>query len=490
MITQSFKRSAIAVAVAAALAGVYVQSGMPGLSHARATAGDVVSAAAPPAPPRSPAAQSPAGFPDFASIVRAYGPAVVNIAVTGKTQKTAAGDDDPMNEFFRRFGPGFPRAPQPGARPQRGVGSGFIVASDGVILTNAHVVDGATEVVVKLTDRREYRAKVLGADKRSDIAVLKIDAKNLPTVRLGDSSAASVGEWVLAIGSPFGLENTASSGIISAKSRALPDDGYVPFIQTDVAVNPGNSGGPLFNLRGEVIGINSQIYSSSGGSQGLSFAIPIDVAAKVKDQLITHGKVTRGRIGVVIQEVNQGLADSFGLKKPQGALVSTVEKGGPAEKAGLEPGDVILRIDGREIDRSTDLPAQVSDMKPGTRARLEIVRKGASKTIDVTIGEMKEVKTASIESGDAAQGRLGLAVRPLDADEARQTGLRGGLVVENATGPAARAGIQAGDLILALNGTSVRSVEELRTLTERAGKRVALLVQRENAKIFVPVDLS
>ena len=488
MITQTFKRSMIAVAVAAALAGVYAQTGMPGLSQARAAAAAVApgAAIAPAAPFVAP---SQAGFPDFASIVRAYGPAVVNIAVTGKTQKTAASEDDPMSEFFRRFGPGFPRGPQQGPRTQRGVGSGFIVASDGVILTNAHVVDGADEVTVKLTDRREYRAKVLGVDKRSDIAVLKIDARNLPTVRIGDSSAASVGEWVLAIGSPFGLENTASSGIISAKSRALPDDGYVPFIQTDVAVNPGNSGGPLFNLKGEVIGINSQIYSSSGGSQGLSFAIPIDVASKVKDQLIAHGKVTRGRIGVVIQEVNQGLADSFGLKKPQGALVSALEKGGPAEKAGLEPGDVILRVDGREIDRSTDLPAQIGDMKPGTRARLEIVRKGTGKTIDVTVGEMKDIKTAAADKEGAAEGRLGLAVRPLDADEARQSGIRGGLVVENVAGPAARAGIQAGDVILALNGTAVKSVEELQALTAKAGKRVALLVQRENAKIFVPVDL-
>ena len=427
MITRNFKRSMIAVAVAAALVGVYAETGVPGLSQARAAAAAAPNAAIAAVPPF--AAPSQAGFPDFASIVRAYGPAVVNIAVTGKTQKAATSEDDPMSEFFRRFGPGFPRAPQQGPRTQRGVGSGFIVASDGVILTNAHVVDGADEVTVKLTDRREYRAKVLGVDKRSDIAVLKIDAKNLPTVRIGDSSAASVGEWVLAIGSPFGLENTASSGIISAKSRALPDDGYVPFIQTDVAVNPGNSGGPLFNLKGEVIGINSQIYSSSGGSQGLSFAIPIDVASKVKDQLIAHGKVTRGRIGVVIQEVNQGLADSFGLKKPQGALVSALEKGGPAEQAGLEPGDVILRVDGREIDRSTDLPAQIGDMKPGTRARLEIVRKGTGKTLDVTIGEMKDVKTAAADREGAAEGRLGLAVRPLDADEARQSGIRGGLVV-------------------------------------------------------------
>ena len=369
---------------------------------------------------------------------------------------------------------------------QRGQGSGFIVAGDGLILTNAHVVDGAQEVTVKLTDRREFKARVVGLDKRADVAVLKIDAAGLPAVKLGDPAATSVGDWVLAIGSPFGFENTATSGIVSAKSRAL--EGYVPFIQTDVAVNPGNSGGPLFNLKGEVIGINAQIYSASGGYQGLSFAIPIDVAARVRDQLVAHGKVTRGRLGVVIQEVNQGLADSFGLKKPQGALVSAVEKGGPAEKAGLMTGDVILKVDGREIERSTDLPALVAEMKPGTRARLEVLRNGAAKILEATIAEMQEPKVAA-RSEEAAQGPLGLAVRPLEPGEGSAAGITGGLLVEDVTGAAARAGIQPGDVIIAVNGRSVASINELREASAKAGSKVALLVQRQNARIFVPLNL-
>ena len=490
MTSINFKRSVLAVAIAAALGAGYAGRNQPILSHADAAV--PTAAQAMPAP----VAASQMAYPDFASIVRAYGPAVVNIQVSGKTQKTANTDEDgpspgdPMSEFFRRFGPGFQHGPQGGAAPriQRGQGSGFIVSADGVILTNAHVVDGAQEVTVKLTDRREFKARVLGSDKRSDVAVLKIDAKNLPIVKLGDPSAISVGEWVLAIGSPFGFENTATSGIVSAKSRALPDDGYVPFIQTDVAVNPGNSGGPLFNLKGEVIGINSQIYSSSGGYQGLSFAIPIDVVSKVRDQLVAHGKVTRGRLGVVIQEVNQGLADSFGLKHPQGALVSNVEKGGPAEQAGLEPGDVILRMDGREIDRSTDLPALVADLAPGAHARIEVIRGGKPKTLDATIGEMKDTKTAS-KGDDAAQGRLGLAVRPLQPGEGAEAGIRGGLVVEDVAGAAARAGIQPGDVILSVNGKPVTSVEQLRGLAAKAGNHVALLVQRDTTKIFVPIDL-
>jgi serine protease Do len=330
---------------------------------------------------------------------------------------------------------------------------------------------------------------VVGSDRRSDIAVLKIDARNLPTVRLGNPADVSVGEWVLAIGSPFGFENTATSGIVSAKSRSLSGDSYVPFLQTDVAVNPGNSGGPLFNLKGEVIGINSQIYSASGGYQGISFAIPIDVASKVKDQLVATGKVTRGRIGVVVQEVTQDLADSFGLKKPQGALVSAVEKGGPAEKAGIEPGDVIIAFDGKTIDRSADLPVLVNDVRPGQRTRLEVVRKGAGKSLDVTVGEFKEPKTAASERDGASQGKLGLAVRPLDADEAREAGVKGGVVVEAVSGPAARAGLMQGDVILSVNGAPVKGVEDLRAAAAKAGKSVAVLVQRDNAKIFVPINL-
>ena len=478
MTSINLKRSLLALAVAAALGAGYVGSRLPVLSNAYAA----VPALAPALP-----VQVTSAYPDFAGIVRTYGPAVVNIAVSGKAKAAAEseGADDPMSEFLRRFGPGFPRMPQ-GPRVQRGQGSGFIVASDGVILTNAHVVDGASEVTVKLTDRREFKARVVGLDKRSDIAVLRIDARDLPVVRLGDPAAASVGEWVLAIGSPFGFENTPTAGIVSAKSRAL--DGYVPFIQTDVAVNPGNSGGPLFNLKGEVIGINSQIYSSNGGYQGLSFAIPIDVAVRVRDQLLAHGKVTRGRLGVVIQEVNQGLADSFGLKRPQGALVSAVEKGGPAEKAGLMPGDVILKVDGREIDRSNDLPVLMADLKPGSRARLDVIRNGAAKVLEATIGEMLEPKVAA-KNEDAAQGRFGLAVRPLAPDEGRAAGIGGGLLVEDVSGVAARAGIQAGDVIVAVNGRPVNSVAELREAQAKAGRKVALLVQRENARIFVPLDL-
>ncbi len=480
MTSISFKRSLLAIAVAAALGAGYAGSQAPVMSQAQAA--PAVSSALVPSMP----VVTPSAYPDFASIVRSYGPAVVNIAVSGKARAAESdGADDQMSEFLRRFGPGFPRVPQ-GPRVQRGQGSGFIVASDGLILTNAHVVDGAQEVTVKLTDRREFKARVVGLDKRSDVAVLKIEAAGLPVVKLGDPAATSVGEWVLAIGSPFGFENTATSGIVSAKSRAL--EGYVPFIQTDVAVNPGNSGGPLFNLKGEVIGINSQIYSASGGYQGLSFAIPIDVAARVRDQLVAHGKVTRGRLGVVIQEVNQGLADSFGLKKPQGALVSAVEKGGPAEKAGLMSGDVILKVDGREIERSSDLPALVAEMKPGTRVRLEVVRNGAAKTLEATVAEMQEPKLAA-RTDEVAQGRLGLAVRPLEAGEGRAAGITGGLLVEDVTGAAARAGILPGDVIIAVNGRPVVSINELREASAKAGRKVALLVQRENARIFVPLDL-
>ena len=490
--TTLFKRGVIAASLALlAGGGVYLSS--HGMSQARAAAPVAVAPAAPMAP-MAPMAAIQTGYPDFASIVRANGPAVVNIAVTGKAR---AGDDDesaasndPLQEFFRRFGPGAQRQ-QPGQAPRltRGQGSGFIVSSDGIILTNAHVVDGAQEVTVKLTDRREFKAKVIGSDRRSDVAVIKIDARNLPAVRLGNPADVSVGEWVLAIGSPFGFENTATSGIVSAKSRSLSDDSYVPFIQTDVAVNPGNSGGPLFNLRGEVIGINSQIYSASGGYQGISFAIPIDVAAKVKDQLVATGKVTRGRIGVVVQEVNQGLADSFGLKKPQGALINSVEKGGPADKAGLESGDVIVAFEGRPIDRSADLPVLVTDIKPGQRARVEIIRKGNAKSLDVVVGELKEAKTAANDGENAAQGRLGLAVRSLDADEARAVGVKSGVVVEAVNGPAARAGIQPGDVILSINGTQVKGVDDLRAATAKAGKSVAVLIQRDNTKIFVPLNL-
>jgi len=376
-----------------------------------------------------------------------------------------------------------------GEAPMHGQGSGFIISTDGRILTNAHVVDGAQEVVVKLTDKREFKAKVIGVDRKSDVAVLKIEATNLPVVQFGNPAEAKVGDWVLAIGSPFGFENSVTAGIVSAKGRALPDESLVPFIQTDVAVNPGNSGGPLFNLKGEVIGINSQIFSRTGGYEGLSFAVPIDVAVKVQEQLVATGKVTRGRLGVTIQGVNHALAESFGLSKPMGALVSAVEKGSPAEKGGVEPGDVIVKINGKNIEESAELPAQVADIKPGGSAKLEVIRKGKPQELTVTVGESKDSKVAASENGQQEPGRLGVAVRPLDAEEQRQVGVKGGVLVQEASGAAARAGIQAGDVILSVNDTPIQSVDQLRSVVSKAGKRIAILVQREEARIFVPVEL-
>ncbi|MBY4898382.1 DegQ family serine endoprotease [Cupriavidus sp. AU9028] len=487
MIRQSVARTAIAIAAVGAMAGGYQYLQKEAVTSSHAAPAPISATAQP--------AGAYAAPIDFSGIVDRYGSAVVNISVTARQQRTAAqlppgiDPDNPMFEFFKRFGPQF-QVPQPD-RPQllRGLGSGFIVSSDGLILTNAHVVDGAQEVVVKLTDRREFKAKVLGTDKQTDVAVIKIEAKDLPTVQLGDPSRIRVGEPVVAIGSPYGFENTVTAGIVSAKSRSLPDDTYVPFIQTDVAVNPGNSGGPLFNQRGEVIGINSQIYSQTGGYQGLSFAIPIDVATKVQQQLVAHGKVTRGRLGVGVQEVNQALAQSFGLPRPEGALVTTVEPGGPAEKAGLQVGDVIVQIGDHKVDRSGELPERVADLKPGEKTALKVIRKGDAKTLAVTIGSMQEQAVARSEDGAQSGGKLGLAVRPLSPAEQREGGLQGGLVVEDVGGPAARVGIEPGDVILAINGTPVTSVEQLRSLTAKASKDVALLVQRGDARLFVPIEL-
>lgn len=438
-----------------------------------------------------PTVATPNGLPDMRSIVAANGSAVVNIGVSG-TRKTAAlpglpqlDPNDPFYQFFRHF-----RGPLPEGKQQtQGVGSGFIVRADGIVLTNAHVVDGAEEVVVKLNDRREFKAKVLGADKASDVAVLKIDGKDLPTVRIGASKATEVGEWVLAIGSPFGFESSASAGIVSAKSRSLPDGSYVPFIQTDVAVNPGNSGGPLFNMNGEVIGINSQIYSRSGGYQGLSFAIPIEVAMNVEKQIVAHGKVQRGRLGVSIQEVNQSLADTFGLAKPAGALVASVEKGSPAAKAGLEPGDVILGVDGKAVITAGELPAAIATKQPGEQTRLQIWRKGQNREIDVQVGVFSDEKVASAEQPTNDNNRLGVAVRELTAEERRQAEIKGGVVVEQAGGPAARAGIRPGDIIVSVNGLSIANVEQLRGSIAKSGKKAAILVERGDSRIFVPVDL-
>jgi len=418
---------------------------------------------------------------------------VVNVSVEGTTKTAVEGPDlgnmdpdDPFFQFFKQFRGQMPHGQ---TLPMRGLGSGFIVSPDGYILTNAHVVDHASHVTVRLTDRREFTAKVVGSDKQSDVALLKIDAANLPVVKIGSSRDAKVGEWVVAIGSPYGFENSVSAGIVSAKSRSLPDATYVPFIQTDVAVNPGNSGGPLFNLAGEVIGINSQIYSRTGGYQGLSFAIPVEIAMKVKDQLVKTGHVTRGHLGVVVQEVNATLASSFGLDRPRGALVASVDDGSPAAKGGVEVGDIILKYNGQPIERSSDLPMLVADQAPGQRAQVEVWRKGTPRTLTVATGKASDEKVASNDEGGAEHGRLGLAVRPLTREERSQNNGHGGLLVEEVTGAAERAGVQPGDLIIALNGTPVHSAQELREQASKSGKHVALLVQRNDRQLFVPIEL-
>ena len=430
-------------------------------------------------------------LPNFAGLVDAYGPAVVNVStITGARDVRGNGPelspDDPFYEFFRGFGFGGPHGGQ--VPPSRGEGSGFVISPDGYILTNAHVVDDANEVTVRMTDRREYRAKVVGMDRRTDVAVLKIDAKSLPVVQVGDPRGLKAGEWVIAIGSPFGFENSVTAGIVSATARSL-SDAYTPFIQTDVAVNPGNSGGPLFNLKGEVVGINSQIYSRTGGYQGVSFAIPIDVAMDVKNQLVTTGHVQRGRIGVTIQEVNQPLADSFRLSRPRGALVSQVESGGPAEDAGLKPGDVILAVNGHDIERSSELPPLVAAIKPGQQATLTIWRDKSEKTVRIKIAELEDEPTVASNDTppNADTGKLGLAVRPLSGNEQKQLHTAGRLVVEDSDGPAAIAGVERGDVILAVNGAPVGSVGEFRKAVDSSGATVALLIQRDNAQIFVPV---
>lgn len=497
-------RSAVAAAVAIALSAGYVAG------HNNVPAPQVIA-------PAQAAAMMPAeaaaktGVPDFSGLVETYGPAVVNISAKHVVKQTSQRNggasqlpidpNDPFYQFFKRFG-GMPGFGGPGGgnggqdRPSEGLGSGFIVSSDGYILTNAHVVDGANVVTVKLTDKREYRAKVVGADKQSDVAVLKIDAKNLPIVKIGDPNGSKVGQWVVAIGSPYGFDNTVTSGIISAKSRSLPNENYTPFIQTDVPVNPGNSGGPLFNLQGEVIGINSMIYSQTGGFQGLSFAIPINEAIKVKDALVKTGHVDRGRLGVTVQGMNQTLANSFGMKTPQGALVSSVEPGGPAAKAGLQPGDVIMSLNGLAVTDSTSLPSQVAGLPPGSQAKVQVWRDKGTKDLTVTVGALNEARTASAKGdksdGDGASAqdaRLGVAVRPLTPEEKQDGSLSRGLIVQQANGAAANAGIQPGDVILAVNGQPVTSVQQLKAMVAHAGDSLALLIQRDDAQIFVPVDL-
>jgi len=440
----------------------------------------------------TPAPAAARALPDFSGLVQQYGPAVVNVTVTsnvkpaGLDQPGIPGmEDSPFGEFFR----GMPRqAPEPG--PTRGSGSGFIVNPDGLILTNAHVVANADNVTVKLTDRREFTAKVLGKDERSDVAILKIDAKDLPTVKIGDPSKLRAGEWVVAIGSPFGLENTVTAGVVSAKGRTMPDGSYVPFIQTDVAVNPGNSGGPLFNMNGEVVGINSQIFSRTGGYMGLSFAIPIDLAMNVEDQLRKTGTVARGKLGVAIQEVNGALASSFGLERPEGALISSVEKGGAAEKAGLQPGDVILGVNGKPLASSTELPAEIAAEKPGSSVKLNVWRDKAAREVTVNLGAMDDAgRVTKTAASSPDTGKLGLGVRELSREEGRQSNVEHGLLVERAEGAAAEAGVRPGDIVVGANGAEIKNVEDLRKAAKNAKGALALLVQRGDARIFVPVQV-
>jgi len=484
--------ASLAALVLAACSG----SATPGVTQAsagQANPGQSTSAAAAPAP-APPVAPPTRALPDFSALVERVGPAVVNVSTVRNPENGAetpgrppGAENDSFFEFFKRFGIPFD-TPEPS--PTTGLASGFIISEDGYLLTNAHVVRGATEVTVRLTDRREFKAKIVGTDPRSDVATLKIDASGLPAVKIGDPEKVKVGDWVAAIGSPFGFENSVTAGIVSAKSRSLPDSTYVPFIQTDVAVNPGNSGGPLFNMNGEVIGINSQIYSRTGGYMGLSFAIPINVAIKVKDDLVRYGKVTRGRLGVAIQDVNQALAKSFGLDKPAGAIVSSVEKGSPAEKAGIKPGDIILGVGKAQVERSGELPSLVAALQPGTKTQVEVWRDGKRTTLPITIGELSEATVASAKpSGSESSGKLGLAVRPLSPAERKQAETEGGVVVENAQGPAARAGIRPGDVILGVNGKPIRNPQELRDAIAKSASVVALLVQRNDARIYVPVPL-
>ncbi len=484
MQANSFKRSLVALAIVGAFgAGTLIAGHAASIKPAAAAADPVTIGAV--------NATSAVALPDFSALVAKHGPAVVQISIIHDARKVGgrlSRDSQGMDElppWFRNF-----PLPQPrDDGPSQGVGSGFIVGADGVILTNAHVVADAEDVTVRLADRREFKAKVQGSDRTTDIAVLKIEAMDLPVVTIGNPGATRVGEWVVAIGAPYGLENTVTAGIVSAKSRALPGDAAVPFIQTDAAVNPGNSGGPLFNLRGEVIGVNSQIFSRTGGFQGLAFAVPIDVAMNVKDQLQQHGKVSHGRLGVTIQEVNQALAETFGLQKPGGALVGSVAKDGPAAKAGLAPGDVILKFDGKDIAQSGDLPPLVAQVEPGRSITLDIWRNGKPKEISATIGELKDRTIVAASKGEAAQGKLGVAVRPLSPDEMKSGGTTTGVLVEDVAGAAARAGVRAGDVIVAVNNTPVKSPEQLKELIGKAGKAVALLIQRDDARIFIPVTI-
>lgn len=447
-----------------------------------------------------------AALPDFTELAEKQGPSVVNISITTTVHANGSPfgpSNEDMQEFFKRFGiPNMPGAP--GQDDQGGqdyktqsLGSGFIISTDGYILTNAHVVNEADEVLVKLFDKREFKAKIIGADKRTDVALIKIDATNLPKVTIGDPAKLKVGEWVAAIGSPFGLENTMTAGIVSAKGRALPQENYVPFIQTDVAINPGNSGGPLFNLAGEVVGVNSQIYSRSGGSMGLSFSIPIDVAIDISNQLKASGKISRGWLGVAIQELSKELAESFGMKNTNGALIAGVEKGGPAEKGGLEAGDVINKFDGKAIMTSSDLPRAVGASKPGKTVPVEILRKGAAKTLNIAVGEMPSDAPDALPQGakppvKTEANKIGLSLKELTPAQKKKLNGKNGLVVAESIGAAAQAGIRPGDVILGLNSSNVQSVDAFNKQINAvpAGKTVAVLVQRGDNTLYVPIKVT
>jgi serine protease Do len=458
--------------------------------------------------PAKPVAAQARSLPDFTDLVEQVGPSVVNIRTIERARSSSGassapgGMDEEMQEFFRRFFgqplPGTPRQaprpnrPQPDEEHPRGVGSGFILTTDGFVMTNAHVVEGADEVLVTLTDKREFKAKIVGFDKRTDVAVVKIEASSLPAVKVGDVNRLKVGEWVMAIGSPFGLENTVTAGIVSAKQRDTGD--YLPFIQTDVAINPGNSGGPLINMRGEVVGINSQIYSRSGGFMGISFAIPMDEAMRVSEQLRASGRVSRGRIGVQIDQVTKDVAESIGLGKPQGALVRSVESGSPAEKAGVEAGDIIVRFDGKVIEKASDLPRMVGNTRPGTRSTMTVFRRGGSKDLSVVIAEIEPEKpvrrTAEKEEkpkGSPAAQSVGLSVSELTDAQKKELKLKGGVKVEAVTDGAARAGIREGDIIVAIGNTEIGSVKEFDAVVAKVDKTkpIPVLLRRGELATFV-----
>lgn len=436
-------------------------------------------------------------LPDFTELVEKQGPAVVNVSITQTVSQEEMfpqipdlPENDPFFDFFRRFRP--PHGGMPREFEAKSQGSGFIISADGYILTNAHVVDGADEVTVRLTDKRDFKAKVIGTDRRTDVALIKINATGLPKVVIGNPAQLKVGEWVAAIGSPFGFENSVTAGIVSAKGRSLPQENYVPFIQTDAAINPGNSGGPLFNLRGEVVGINSQIYSRTGGYMGVSFAIPIDVAIGVADQLRIHGKISRGWLGVMIQDVTKELAESFGLKKPEGALIAGVEKGSPADKAGMEPSDVVLKFDGKPVGNASELPLLVGATKPGKTVAVQVWRKGASKELSLTVAEAPSEKVARRPGkDDGAVGRLGLSLRDLTESQKKELQVTHGILVENAQGTAARAGIRRGDVIMSVLNKDVKNVEHFEQILSgyKAGQTLALLVRRGDHALFMALRL-